>query len=133
MVNASSVLCNEFQERSGYKLEFPRNILVAPHDIVLEHQERYQYANKGTSGTATSWVYTRSKTRSVLYHANNDCVIKRHPYFPPERIQISSQITLRTSHKKLLKDHFDLNIHITTIVLTMSVVNINVNLVSTAA
>ena len=53
MVTASSELCNEFQERSGYELEFPRNVLVAFHDTVLKHRERYQYPNKETPGTTT--------------------------------------------------------------------------------
>ena len=89
-------------------LEFPRDNVASPHDIVLEHQEWYQYPNKETPGT--TWVYAKSKTRSVFYHANNACVTKRHPYFTPQRIQISSQITLRTSHKTWLKDHFELEI-----------------------
>jgi hypothetical protein len=90
-------------------IDFPKAVSIAPHDILIVHQERFKYPKKDDRGK-TSWIYTRSKTRPVFYHCQEDCVQQRHPYFTENLLQIDPLIKdrLRDIHKRMLQLHFTL-------------------------
>ena len=88
------------------KQGFPRGILACiPFDIVLKHQERWQYLNRDRKSEAEP-LYLPSpgnKLTTKFYCISKKCIMSRFPYFREELLQIpmAIKLQLKDSHKKL--------------------------------
>ena len=89
------------------KKEFPRGILsIIPFDIVMKHQERWQYRNK--SGKPEYLPSNKLTTR--YYCIRSECILNRFPYFREELLRIIPGLVLHESHKNLVRDQFGIEL-----------------------
>lgn len=87
--------------------EFPRGIIaIQPFDIALSHRERWQYLNRNTNGKDEPKYLPSPRGKMTLryYCISDDCIFKRFPYFRSELLEVSGDITLKESHKNLLRE-----------------------------
>ena len=83
--------------------EFVReNPKIGEGDLVISHQERYEYPLKDSSGQFLKMVPTRKKLVDKYYCVNKACLLSRHPYFWKGLIQIDNETA-----DKLSKIHYD--------------------------
>ena len=91
---------------AGCKNMFCRVDVHAPYDIIILHQERYEYPVDGT------YKVSQSRTRKVFYCLNVECIKPRHPYFWKGRVLVRDEIRerLKATHKGFIRErvHMDL-------------------------
>ena len=105
----NSVIRNKSAQCPTCKCEFPQPtggkwaLRPMPHDICVEHKERYQFYDRSQKEIKVS----KKQTRNVYYHLSPQCLAKRHPYFNPRLFEVSSTLNLRKPHRDLLKRRFN--------------------------
>ena len=75
-----------------------------PYDLLIKHKERYGYPNG-----AGKYVFTKAKTRDVIYHSADICIRRRHPYFATDRLVIeeAAVAALKPAHVQLIMEQFN--------------------------
>jgi hypothetical protein len=92
---------------AGCEIMFRKVDVEEPHDLVILHQERYEYPD-GDGG----YKVTRCKTRNVFYCINVECIKTRHPYFWKGRVVVAEEIRKRlsASHKMFITDRLHVEV-----------------------
>ncbi len=74
-----------------------------PNDLVLVHMERWQYPEVHL-GRRTGRLLLSSQERRAFLHPKYTCVLRRHPYFWKNLVEISDDVKerLNDSHRELL-------------------------------
>ena len=93
------------------KVQFPRGgVICVPHDIGVQHMERYLYPKKDANGKFMRMEPTWKKETAKFYCARKRCIIRRHPYSWKGLLHLdgSTASKLRKGHVKHLKQelHF---------------------------
>ena len=78
------------------------NPQIGEGDLVISHEERYEYPLKDSNGNVLRMVATRKKTVNKFYWVKKECLLTRHPYFWKGLLQIEDDIA-----GLLTKKHFD--------------------------
>lgn len=86
-------------------IEFPKSLTIQLFDLVMQHPERYMYPQKKDGDI--KWVYTAHEKRATFYHCQPECILKMHPYFTSDKINISEEVRnkLKPCHLKMLQSH----------------------------
>ena len=96
------ILPKEAKICKGWNNHFCHRQRIIPHDLVLEHKERYYFPIDG------DWKKKQAsnKEASRFYHADPGCVQPRFPYFSKAYIEITQEVEnlLSESHKSHLRN-----------------------------
>ena len=99
------LLPGEAKVCKGCSNNFCHRKRIVPHDMVLEHKERYFFPING------DWKKKKqasSREASRYYHADPACLMSRFPYFSKEYTEIKPEVEvmLTDSHKSYLRKVF---------------------------
>ncbi len=89
----------------GCDVEF-ENEAKPPHNMVIQHSERYSYPDPKNK-ELKKWSVT--KERKMNYHARDTCILPRHPYFNASRLEMTDEVkkAMQPIHSKFLLDNFE--------------------------
>ena len=91
--------------------EFPRRTRIVPFDVLLSHEEKWEYPDPQNPGKKlSSKLYT-----TKFYCVRNDCIMRRFPYFDAENfLDIPNAVMdlLHPSHLNLLKEELNYNVQL---------------------
>lgn len=87
---------------AGCGIEFQVNA-KAPHDMVIQHAERFQYPKDG------EYVWSKTSLHKMNYHARETCLFPRHPFFTAARMEVSAETKSKMTdiHTAHLLQNFD--------------------------
>ena len=101
-----NVFVNDYMQAKTWmhcKVDFCRNLPIAPWDICIMHQEWYMYPVKDPQNPRKilRQTTTRKKLAKRFYCARKECLLPRHPYFWKGLLRVEENVKgrLRESHK----------------------------------